>query len=87
MYCLKISLLVYPPRLGIQSKPLILEEFPDVFKDTLSATPMNCPPMKIHLVKDFVPYCISTTGQVPLPFQGMVDEVIADLVISKVISR
>ena len=68
-------------------KTSILEEFPDVFKDTLSATPINCPPMKIHLIEDFVPYCISTPHQVPLRIQGMVDEVIADLVTSKVIAR
>ena len=30
----------------------ILGEFPEVFKDTLSATPMNCPPLKIHLVEN-----------------------------------
>ena len=47
----------------------ILGEFPEVFKDTLSATPMNCPPMKIHLVEDYVPYCISNPRQVPLRFQ------------------
>ena len=65
----------------------ILGEFPEVFKDTLSATPMNCPPMKIHLVEDYVPYCISTPRQVPLRFQEMVDAVIADLMASKVIAR
>ena len=65
----------------------ILGEFLEVFKDTLSATPMNCPPLKIHLVEDYVPYCISTPRQVPLRFQEMVDTVIADLVASKVIAR
>ena len=65
----------------------ILGEFPEVFKDTLSATPMNCPPMKIHLVENYIPYCISTPRQVPLRFQEMVDAVIADLMASKVIAR
>lgn len=37
-------------------KNSILEEFPGVFEDTFSATPMNCPPMKIHLLEDYVPY-------------------------------
>ena len=68
-------------------KNSILGEFPEVFKDTLSATPKNCPPMRIHLVEDYVPYCISTPQQVPLQFQEMVDSVIADLIKSKVITR
>ena len=47
---------------------------------------MNCPPMKIHLVENYVPYCISTPRQVPLRCQGMVDEVIKDLIESNVIA-
>ena len=47
----------------------ILKEFTDVFKDSLRALPMNCPPVKIHLVEDYIPYCISTPRQVSLLFR------------------
>ena len=43
--------------------------------------------MRIHLVKDYVRYCISTPRRVPLRFQEMVDSVIADLIKCKVITR
>ena len=33
-------------------KNSVLKEFPVVFKDSLSATPMNCPTKDIHLVED-----------------------------------
>ena len=48
---------------------------------------MNCLPMKIHLVEDYVQHCFSTPRQVPLRFQEMVDNFIADLIKSKIISQ
>ena len=50
-------------------KSKILEEFPQVFQDSLGEAPMNVPKMKIHLTKDNVPFRISTARQVPFRFQ------------------
>ena len=82
----EIFLPLYPRPLVILLKTLYWGSFRR-FSDTLSATPMNCPPMKIHLVEDYIPYCISTLRQVLLRFQEMVDSVIANLIKSKVITR
>ena len=61
-------------------KDQIVDEFPEVFRDTLTEEPMRVPEMPIELRDNVVPYCITTPRQVPLWYQ---DSVLDDLVASK----
>ncbi len=65
----------------------LMGEFPSVFKDELSESPMNVPEMKIYLTEKNVPFRVSTARQVPLRFQEAADKAVSDLLAAKVITR
>ena len=65
--------------------PSIVNDFPSVFVEKLGKSRMNVPEMKIHLTDPYVPYCVSTARQVPLRFQTMAEQIVADLVKAEVI--
>ena len=63
----------------------IVNDFPSVFVEKLSKSPMNVPDMKIHLTDPYVPYRVSTARQVPLRFQTMAEQIVKDLIKAQVI--
>ena len=65
----------------------IVDEFPEVFRDTLTEEPMRVPEMRIELRGNAVPDCITTPLQVPLRYQDSVSKMLEDLVASKIIAQ
>ena len=63
----------------------IVNDFPSVFVEILSKSPMNVQEMKIHLTDPYVPYRVSTARQVPLRFQTMAEQIVMDLIKAQVI--
>ena len=47
-------------------KEHVVDEFQEVFRDTLTEEPMRVPEMRIELCDNAVPYCFTTPRQVPL---------------------
>ena len=68
-------------------KEEIVDEFPEVFRDSLTEEPMRVPEMRIELRDNAVPYCITTPRQVPLRYQESVSKTLDDLVASKIIAK
>ena len=79
----------FPARISASSShdltSSIVNDFPSVFVEKLSKSPMNVPEMKIHFTDPYVPYRVSTARQVPLRFQTMAERIVKDLVIAQVI--
>ena len=63
----------------------IVKDFPSVFVEKLGEQPMNVPEMRNHLTDPYVPHCVSKARPVPLRFQTMAEQIVADLVKAKVI--
>ena len=70
-----------------QLKDEDVDEFPEVFRDTLTEEPMRVPEMRIKLRDNAVPYCITTRRQVPLSYQEAVAKMLDDLITSKIITK
>ena len=66
-------------------KEQIVDEFPEVFRDTLMEEPMRVHEMWIELRDNAVPYCITTPRQVQLRYQDSVSKMLEDLVASKIL--
>ena len=59
-------------------KEEIVDEFPEVFRDTLTEEPMRVPEMRIELRDNTVPYYINTPRQVSLRYQDSVSKMLDD---------
>ena len=69
-------------------KARLLAEFPDVFSDSLSSTPMAGPDMKIHLVPNAKPLKVMTARTLPLRWtdiaQKLVDQLCEQMILAPV---
>ena len=65
-------------------KEQVVDEFPEIFRDTLTEEPMRAPEMRSKLCDNAVPYCITIPRQVPLRYQEAVSKMLDDLIISKI---
>ncbi len=70
-------------------KNKIINKYSDVVSDTLPETPMNGPPMKIHLKEgaNVRPSRVMTARQVPIHHKKEADELVEKLIRDKIIRR
>jgi len=64
----------------------ILRQFPKVFKDELSITPMKSEEVHLHLKPNATPFRVSAARQIPLRFRDPAEKCIKELLAKQVIT-
>ena len=65
----------------------VIKANPNVFKDSITSTPMCGGEVHIHLLSDTIPFCISVAQQIPLRFTAPAEAAINNLLENGIIVR
>ena len=70
---------------AVSLRDKVLPSHPQVFRDTLTDTPMNTDLVHIQLKDNAIPFRVSAARQIPLRFREPADKCVQDLLLRKVI--